>query len=425
MASKALKPVLEGQRLKSRKRDVKDKFDASAFRKDVLPVLADADYDEATEFLEKGEIAVDGGDPRKLDYHEYADTLFDIMICGGTLAPGGVITFEVEEETKRELRNSHAALQCDDDLESQKKAAEMVRAVVRRYKFLQVGVEESYTKILKFLTGFSEEQVLKLAQSAAFMLAMNLISTKPLANTFELTKMVENGTVLKFATTLFQTWLQVRNVQQVGAALKKGQLENRLQDFFPPSKRGLDDVVAHFSEAPGLDVLAKWYIAQQTAGVKLQLGADITARITEGATQDELIEMIRAVQVENKIPESQIARLMWPALMNAVEWNKKPEIVIEQALRHVKANLNLIARFTKSDRAQVVLMVAMQEHAYQNQTFLKIFSRLCLLFYKADALGEDAILEWYNKSHSQQGRSAFLQEMKAFVDWLKTAEYED
>jgi hypothetical protein len=70
--------------------------------------------------------------------------------------------------------------------------------------------------------------------------------------------------------------------------------------------------------------------------------------------------------------------------MNAVEWNKKPEIVIEQALRHVKANLRLISRFTKSDRAQVVLMITMQEHAYQNQTFLKIFSRLCLLFYKGN-----------------------------------------
>lgn len=68
--------------------------------------------------------------------------------------------------------------------------------------------------------------------------------------------------------------------------------------------------------------------------------------------------------------------------MDAVEWNKKPEIVIEQALRHVKGNMKLISRFTKSDRAQVVLLVAMQEHAYQNQTFLKIFSRLCLLFYK-------------------------------------------
>jgi hypothetical protein len=139
-----------------------------------------------------------------------------------------------------------------------------VRALVRRYKYLQVSVEESYTKILKFLTGFREDNVLKLAQSTAFMLAMNLISTKPLANMFELHKMVENGVVLKFVTTLFKTWLQVRSIQQVGAALQKGRLENSLQDFFPPSRRGLDDVIGHFRETPGLGNLAKWYIAQQT-----------------------------------------------------------------------------------------------------------------------------------------------------------------
>ena len=75
---------------------------------------------------------------------------------------------------------------------------------------------------------------------------------------------------------------------------------------------------------------------------------------------------------------------LWTSLMSSVEWNKKPEIVIEQALRHVKANLALIGRFTKSDKAQVVLMVTMQEHAYQNQTFLKIFPRLCLVLYKGE-----------------------------------------
>lgn len=154
-----------------------------------------------------------------------------------------------------------------DDLESQKKAAELVRAVVRRFKYLQVAVEESYTKILKFLTGFTEDNVIKLAKSTAMMLAMNLISVKPLRNTFELHKLVENGTVLKFVTVLMQTWLQVRNIQQVGAALRKGGVDNRLQDFFPPSKRTLEDVCSHFHNTPGLQVLEKWYIAQQTVRI--------------------------------------------------------------------------------------------------------------------------------------------------------------
>ena len=139
-----------------------------------------------------------------------------------------------------------------------------MRGLVRRYKYLQVSVEEAYTKILKYLTGFSEANVLKLAQSTAFMLAMNLISTKPLTNTFALTKLVENGTVLKFATQLFKTWLQVRSITQVGQTLQKGGMENQLQDFFPPSKRDLNDVISHFNQTEGLGILAKWYNAQQT-----------------------------------------------------------------------------------------------------------------------------------------------------------------
>ena len=73
---------------------------------------------------------------------------------------------------------------------------------------------------------------------------------------------------------------------------------------------------------------------------------------------------------------------LWPAVMGAVEWNKKAELMIEQALRHVKSNLMLLARWTKSDRAQIVLMVTMQDYCFINQNFLKIYNRFCLLFYK-------------------------------------------
>jgi hypothetical protein len=44
--------------------------------------------------------------------------------------------------------------------------------------------------------------------------------------------------------------------------------------------------------------------------VKLQLSADVTKKLSEGASQDEMIDMVREVQIENKIPESHIARLV-------------------------------------------------------------------------------------------------------------------
>lgn len=49
---------------------------------------------------------------------------------------------------------------------------------------------------------------------------------------------------------------------------------------------------------------------------------------------------------------------------------------------------------------------------------LKFFS----LFWLADVLSEEAILKWYNEAHVAKGKSVFLEQMKAFVEWLKNAE---
>jgi hypothetical protein len=56
--------------------------------------------------------------------------------------------------------------------------------------------------------------------------------------------------------------------------------------------------------------------------------------------------------------------------------------------------------------------------------FLKVFSRIVVLFYKADVVGEDAILKWYEDSHSPKGKSVFLEQTKNFIQWLKNAEEE-
>ena len=37
---------------------------------------------------------------------------------------------------------------------------------------MQVSLEESFVKILKFLNGFEEEHIMKLAQTTAFMFSM-------------------------------------------------------------------------------------------------------------------------------------------------------------------------------------------------------------------------------------------------------------
>lgn len=43
----------------------------------------------------------------------------------------------------------------------------------------------------------------------------------------------------------------------------------------------------------------------------------------------------------NDLQEQAVVGLLWSCLMNAVEWNKKEELVTEQALKHLKVKIYL------------------------------------------------------------------------------------
>uniref|UniRef100_A0A8C2GKB4 eIF5-mimic protein 1 n=1 Tax=Cyprinus carpio TaxID=7962 RepID=A0A8C2GKB4_CYPCA len=65
-----------------------------------------------------------------------------------------------------------------------------------------------------------------------------------------------------------------------------------------------------------------------------------------------------------------------------------------------------------------------EEYCYDNIHFMKSFSKIVVLFYKADVLSEEAILKWYKDAHAAKGKSVFLEQMKKFVEWLHNAEEE-
>jgi len=128
--------------------------------------------------------------------------------------------------------------------------------------------------------------------------------------------------------------------------------------------------------------------------------------------------------VKTKMPEHEVVVMVWNTLMNAVEWTKKEELVADQALKHLKQYTPLLAAVAESARSQLALIVKIQDYCYDNMNFLKVFSRIIVLLYKADVLGEDAVLKWYDEGHSAKGKSVFLEQTKKFVHWLKSAEEE-
>lgn len=79
MSQKTERPVLSGQRIKTRKRDEREKYDPTGFRDAVIAGLekTEGDLEQIFKYLD-----IAGN---KLDYRRYGEVLFDILIAGGLL----------------------------------------------------------------------------------------------------------------------------------------------------------------------------------------------------------------------------------------------------------------------------------------------------------------------------------------------------
>lgn len=127
--------------------------------------------------------------------------------------------------------------------------------------------------------------------------------------------------------------------------------------------------------------------------------------------------------------------------MGMAEWNKKEELVTDQALKHLRQYTLMLQAFTTVDRAELALILKVQEFCYENMNFMKAFHKIMLLFYKgisrifpwrffftkqfsfpANVVSEESILKWYKDGHSQKGKMHFLEQMKKFIEWLQNAE---
>ena len=93
---------------------------------------------------------------------------------------------------------------------------------------------------------------------------------------------------------------------------------------------------------------------------------------------------------------------VWNVLMSVVEWNKKEELVAEQALKHLRQYAPaLLAPFTSTQRSELTLMVKVQEYCYDNMAFHKVFNKIILLFYKGkQRIILSVILYFYKSSLS-------------------------
>ncbi|RWS07934.1 hypothetical protein B4U79_00739, partial [Dinothrombium tinctorium] len=457
MSSKVERPTLQGQRIKTRKRDEKEKFDPSAFRDSILlgffdvqqkqsPHSSDGESDSVSNsanLLNNGNADSDsshstGGNystitkaqldaihkfldtaGSKLDYRRYGEVLFDILIAGGYLAPGGTIVTDPDPLKASKTDICVFSIQADD-VEAIRGFAQIIVKLTRRYMYLEKTLEDEFKKIIKFLKGFSPEDRLKLAKLTAILISGGQVPATVLTSALQ-DHFVKDGIAIDFLVAVLQTWVNEKDATTVWATLKKAGLDNKVMDFLPVSKRTPEYLMTVFLKG-GLDQLLSLQKASLGTLMKKELQNQVAKSIKDVIPVKEIIALVKDYVAKNNLPEAEVAVLLWNTLMAAVEWNKKEELVAEQALKHLKGYTSLLAAFTQSAKSELALIIRIQEYCYENMNFLKVFQKIILLFYKADILSEDIIIKWYNESHSSRGKSVFLEQMKKFVEWLQNAE---
>uniref|UniRef100_A0A2K6F9D9 W2 domain-containing protein n=1 Tax=Propithecus coquereli TaxID=379532 RepID=A0A2K6F9D9_PROCO len=181
-SSKQQKPTLSGQRFKTRKRDEKERFDPTRFQDCITQGLTETgtDLEAVAKFL--------NASGAKLDYRQYAETLFDILVVGGMLAPGGTLAGDMMHTDRSQ-----------EDLETM------------HYKYLEKGFEDEVKKLLLFLKGFSEWERNKLAALTGILLANGTFNASILNSLYN-ENLVKEGVSAAFAVKLFKSWINEKDI---------------------------------------------------------------------------------------------------------------------------------------------------------------------------------------------------------------------
>lgn len=411
MSQKIERPVLSGQRIKTRKRDEKEKYDPTGFRDAVIEGLetTGGDLEKIFKYLDTA--------GNKLDYRRYGEVLFDILIAGGLLVPGGGISQDGEKP-----QTNFCIFGASEDMEAMHSHEQVFIKLMRRYKYLEKMFEEEMKKVLVFIKGFSPIDRIKLARMTSLWIGNGAVPPTVLS-VLNNEHLIKNGIALEFLVELFVTFKQEKGQSSLVQALKKGGLENKLMEFFPLNKRTEENFRQTFLDK-GLTEIVKLHKAQESQEAKRELQLALLDDIRENKSHKEIIVDVKELALKTNIPEHEIISLIWSTVMSLGEWNKKEELVTDQAIKHLRGYTTLMQAFTTTDRAELSLILKVQEFCYENMNFMKAFQKIILLFYKTEVLSEETILKWYKEAHSPKGKMHFLEQMMKLVEWLKNAEEE-
>lgn len=414
MSQKVEKPVLSGQRIKTRKRDEKERYDPVGFRDAIISGLDKCanDFEAISRLLDTS--------GNRLDYRRYGECLFDILIAGGILVPGGTLSQEGEGPYKTD-----ACIFCTPDeinMDLMKSWEQVFIKLMRRYKYLEKLFQDEIKKILLFVKYFAPNDRKKLSAMMMLWLSNGNVPFNAVL-VLNNSHLVKDHLALDFLIEVFKWWRQEKGVASLHSAIKKSNIESQLISFVPDTKQSLQYFRNAFLEN-GLDEILKLYNDQHQLQAKKELQTMIAEGLAEGKPQKDLITEIKDFSTKESISDHEIVCIIWTTVMNIPDWNKKEELVTDQSVQHLKQYTTLFTAFAQTVRAELSLLLKVQEYCYLNMVFMRAFHRIVMLFYKTDIISEQVILKWYKQDYNVKGKMMFVDQMKNFVEWLQNAEEE-
>ncbi|CCO27198.1 40S ribosomal protein S5 [Rhizoctonia solani AG-1 IB] len=405
--------AIKGVRIKARKGAVKAqaKHEPSVFRDQLykhLEPVQSGDFEGYTK-----ELVAAGG---TLEYLKYADALFEILIVGGLLQPGGSFVDDGAPKSPFSIANVPEPIQVDEV----KKYVEVFNKLIRRYKYLQRPLEESsLPSLMQYMHRWPPEQKDKVAVATGLMISQGLASAGCL-QTLTKDSIVKDGAALNIVTSVFRVILAEQTMEHLSSLLKKGGIKDLLL-FFPLSKRTADALLTHFKDA-NLSQIADWYTKKQTSALKTQLIAQLKQMCENEEPPETIIAAIREHQAA--LPEAELVQVIWQGLMASVDWSARADQIEGLALREVTKYAPIIEPFCNTGKSQVALINVVQVYCYDDTRIIKAFPQILKVLYNKDCVSDQAIIYWFQKGAKPQGKQHFLKASEPLVKFLQSQEDE-
>lgn len=411
------KPSLTGVRIKVRKGAAKAnaKHEPQVFRDQVYKHLETAtpgDFDSYTaKLIYAGSI---------LEFNKYADSLFEILLVGGLLQPGGSYIDDGAPPSPFSLFNASEPPQVAEI----KQYIDVLSKLIRRYKYLQKPLETvSIPGILQYIHRWLPVQKEKLSIAISVMIGQGLIGAACLLS---LTKdhLTKDDVAIDTVTTIFRVYLADFSMDHLSSTLKKGGVKDLLA-FFPANKRHAKTLDTHFREA-GLPQVSEWFAKRQTLLAKENMLRELNERLEAEEANEDIIDFIKEQRDINQIAELDIVSGIWQALMSLIDWNAARADQIESfAVKELSKHAAIIEPFSQASKTQIALINIVQVYCYENTKVMKAFPQILKVLYNADCISDQGIIYWFQKGSKPDGRQHFIKAAEPLVKALQEQESEE